>query len=98
MCDVLTLLSISETVDEYGDRQPVTTRRDVFAEPVSIGLKEFYQAHAVGLQPELKFKLADYLDYEGERYVEYNGQTYRVLRIYRTGQELELTLYREVSP
>jgi hypothetical protein len=40
----------------------------------------------------------DYLDYEGETLVEYLGQRYRVLRTFRTGQELELVLYQEVNP
>ena len=98
MIDVLTLIRQETTTDEYGDPVITEIRRDVFAEQMSIGLKEFYQAHAVGLQPEVKFKLADYLDFEDERLVEHNGQRYRVLRTYRTGQELEIVCYREVNP
>ncbi len=98
MIDVLTLIRQETTVDEYGDPVITETRRDVFAEQMSIGQKEFYQAHAVGLQPEIKFKLTDYLDYNDEPCTEYNGQRYRVLRTYRTGQELELVCYREVNP
>lgn len=98
MVDVLTLIRTETTLDEYGDPVITETPRDVFATPMSIGQKEFYQAHAVGLQPEIKFKLADCLDYEDEAYVAYNGQRYRVLRTYRTGQEMELVCYREVNP
>lgn len=68
------------------------TRRDVFCGLRSIGHTEFYEAYATDLRPELKFVLADYLDYEGEAFVEHNGTIYRVLRTYRTGQELELTV------
>ena len=42
----------------------------------------------------MKLVLADYLDYEGERLVEYNGQRYRVIRTYRAGQSMELTVER----
>ena len=98
MPDVLTLIRQDRGVDDYGDPVITETRRDVFCTLASIGQKEFYQAHAVGLQPELKFKLADYLDYEDEPLVEHNGQRYRVLRTYRTGQTLEITVYREVNP
>lgn len=98
MVDVLTLIRQETTVDEYGDPVITETRREIFAEQMSIGQKEFYQAHAVGLQPEIKFKLADYLDYENEPCVEHTGQRYRVLRTYRTGQELEIVCYREVNP
>ena len=98
MADVLTLIRLETTLDAYGD--PVITEipREVFAEQMSIGQKEFYQAHAVGLQPEIKFKLSDHLDYENEPCIEYTGQRYRVLRTYRTGQALEITCYREVNP
>lgn len=98
MVDVLVLIHRNTPPDEYGDPVVTETRREVFAEQMSIGQKEFYQAHAVGLQPEIKFKLADFLDYENEPCVEYTGQRYRVLRTFRTGQELEIVCYREVNP
>ena len=98
MNEILTLLQQTRGVDEFGDPTTTETRRDVFVRLGSIGQKEFYQAHAVGLQPELKFIMADYLDYNGEMLVEYNGQRFRVLRIFRSGQELELVCYREVNP
>lgn len=98
MNEILTLIQQTHGVDEYGDPAIAETRRDVFCRVGSIGQKEFYQAHAVGLQPELKFIIADYLDYGNEQLVEHNGQRYRVLRTYRTGLELELTVYREVNP
>ena len=98
MPDVLILIRRDITLDEYGDQVVTETHREIFAEQMSIGQKEFYQAHAVGLQPEVKFRLADHLDYDGETCIEYTGQRYRVLRTYRTGQELEITCYREVNP
>lgn len=98
MTDILTLIRQDHGVDEYGDQVLTETTREVFGELRSIGQKEFYQAQAVGLQPELKFVLADYLEYENEQLVEHDGQRYRVLRTYRTGQQIELTCYREVNP
>ena len=98
MNDILTLIQQIRGVDDYGDPTVTETSREVFCRLASIGQKEFYQAHAVGLQPEMKFILADYLDYSGEALVEHEGQRYRVLRTYRTGLELELVCYREVNP
>lgn len=98
MNEILTLITTINDVDEYGDPVVTHTRREVFCRLASIGQKEFYQAHAVGLQPEVKFVLADYLDYEGETLVEFDDQLFRVLRTYRTGHELELVCYREVNP
>lgn len=96
--EVLTLVSVSHTVDLYGDLVATETTRDVFCEVASIGEKEFYQAQAVGLQPTLKFILADYLEYEDEPVVKYNGERFRVLRTFRNGQELEITVIREINP
>lgn len=98
MNEVLTLISQTHGTDEYGDPKLKESSREVFARLASVGQKEFYEAHAVGLKPELKFVLTDYLDYEGEMLAEHNGIRYRVLRTYRKGQELELTVYREVNP
>lgn len=70
------------------------SRREVFCGLRSVGHTEFYEAHAVDYHPELKFVLADYLDYEGETLVKYRSDLYRVIRTYRTGQELEITVGR----
>ena len=67
-------------------------RSEVFAELRSIGQSEFYQAQATGYKPELKFVLADYLDYNGETLIEYTGTLYRVLRTFRAGQALEIVV------
>ena len=104
MNEVLTLIQQTQGADEYGDPKITETTREVFCREASVGQSEFYQAHATGLKPEIKLVLADYLDYNGEQLLRYTpkGQTepqlYRVLRTYRIGQELELTVYREVNP
>ena len=98
MNDILILIQLTQGVDEYGDPTITETSREVFCDKASIGQREFYQAHAVGLQPEMKLVLADHLDYNGEQLVEYDGQRFRVLRTYRSGMELELVVYREVNP
>lgn len=69
-------------------------KREVFASLRSIGTREFYEAATTDYHPELKFVIADYLDYEGETLVVHDGQAYRVVRTYRTGQALELTVER----
>ena len=98
MYDVLILINQTHTVDEYGDAVISESRREVICRIGSVGQKEFYQAHAVGLKPECKVVLEDYLDYEGENLAELNGERLSVLRTFRSGQELEITLYREVNP
>ena len=68
------------------------SHRDVFCGLRSVGHTEFYEAYAVSYHPELKFVLADHYDYEGETLVQYGANLYRVIRVYRIGQELELTV------
>lgn len=104
MSEIATLVHRLQGADEYGDPTITETGRTVFCREASVGQKEFYQAQAVGLQPEIKLIIPDYLDYQGEPFVRYTpkGQTleqlYRVLRTYRAGLEIELVCYREVNP
>ncbi len=91
--DVAKLISVAETVDAYADKKARSiTERTVFVEVVSVGYKEFYQAQAVGLKPELVLKIADYLDYNGEMFIEYGEKKYNVIRTYRKGTELEIVI------
>lgn len=69
-------------------------KRQVFCGLRSIGQKEFYAASTTDFRPELKFILADYLDYNDETLVKYEGRVYRVLRTYRDGLQLELIVER----
>ena len=85
MDDILTLIRLAEDGE---------ATRDVFCRTASVGMKEFYEANARDFYPELKFILADFLDYEGEQLCEHEGIRYRVLRTYRAGQELEITVTR----
>lgn len=104
MNEVLVFVQRVQGVDEYGDPTAAENTRTVFCREVSVGQSEFYQAHANGLKPEIKLVIADYLDYNGEQLLMYqpkgsrSQQLYRVLRTYRTGNELELVCYREVNP
>lgn len=97
MNDIITLVSQTTTIDTEGDQVITESTKDVFCAVASIGMKEFYEAHAVGLKPEIKFKIADYLDYNNEQIVIFNSVRYRVLRTYRTGIGLEITCYTEVN-
>lgn len=79
---------------DYEGATLVETKREVFCGVRSIGMAEFYSANGTDFHPELKLVLADYLDYNDETLADYNGMRYRILRTYRAGQELELTLER----
>lgn len=82
---------------EYKGSTRVESRREVLCGVRSIGMGEFYSANGTDYRPELKLVLADFLDYEGETLADFNGVRYRILRTYRAGQELELTLERAAA-
>ena len=91
--ELIYLESRQSGTNDVGDlieRSELTMR---LAKLKSIGQSEFYQAQAQGLKPELKFVLADYLDYGYQEYVIYNGFRFKVLRTYRTGNEIEIVCY-----
>lgn len=91
--DVITLLTIAEAPNAIGDIVETITEKDVFAQVRSIGMKESYEALAVGLKPEMSFLIADYYDYDNQEFIEYNSVRYKVLRTYRKGSnELEIVV------
>ena len=99
---VIKLVKEIKTSDEYGNMVPVRTERTVFAELKSIGQSEFYQAQALGLKPEIKFVISDYLDYENEqivKFADYNSdeEEYSVIRTYRNNNQLELVCKRGIE-
>lgn len=100
--NIIKLIAETYTVDEYGDTVATQTERTIFAEVKSIGQSEFYQAQAVGLKPEIKFVIADFADYQNEKFLKYTPfggteDTYTVLRTYRTNNRLEIVCKRGIE-
>ena len=93
MNEIIKLIAVTETTDRYGRTVTTETSTELFAAVRSITQSEFYQAQAVGLKPEYKFVIADYLEYHNEKIVEYNTVRYEVKRTYRTGNQLEIIAY-----
>lgn len=94
MNDIIKLIktTVATTVNSQGDFPATRTDRAVFALAKSIGTKEFYEAATAGLKPEIKFVIQDYLDYEGEKELAFNGFRYQILRTYKTqSNQLEIT-------
>lgn len=101
--DVIKLVAEVKGVDKYGDIKTEEIEREVFAELKSIGQSEFYQAQSVGLKPEIKFVIADYLDYHNEQVIRFKDfsmdkeETFTVIRTYRNGNSLEIVAKRGVD-
>ena len=92
--ELIYLQTMKSTTNEVGDQVETPEKVMRFARLKSIGQSEFYQAHAQGLKPEIKFVLADYLDYGGQEEIIYNNFRYKVLRTFRTEEnEIEIVCY-----
>lgn len=99
------LISVEKRVNRFGDWEEHETRRQVYAEEMSVGQNEYYQAFAVGLKPEVKFILENFMDYKDEKLVEYvpfmgdpsKPVRLTVLRTYNAGDQIELTCYKGVE-
>lgn len=91
--ELIYLVSKQRTKNEVGDMIETTEKSMRLAKIKSIGQTEFYQAQAQGLKPEIKFVLADFLDYNNQENVVYNDFLYKVLRTFRTGNEIEIVCY-----
>ncbi len=90
--EVIRLIKVNKVKDSTGELRDSKSEREVFAKILSIGTQEYYQAQASGFKPELKFVLADYLDYENEKKIVHDGMEYDVIKTYRKGRELEITV------
>ena len=97
--ELIEIERVEITTDEAGDQVKESTWREVFAEKKSIGAREFYQAHADGLQPEYKFVVhsTEYdraVDGPGIKYL---GRRYRIIRVYEADFEnIELTVEGDI--
>ena len=92
---IITLLAETTTKNDYGVRETTYTERDVYAQLNSITRAEFYEAGRNGLNPEFMFSMFAG-DYQGERVVKYNGDTYSVYRTYFARTDtVELYVQRE---
>lgn len=100
--EVIYLIDYKQSVDEYGDLSTEKTERMVFAKLDSVTQSEFYQAQATGLRPEIKFTIADFLDYSAEKHLRYepfNGESefYQIIRTFRKNTSLELVCQKGID-
>lgn len=89
MDDVLYLLKISYTFDEYRNQVETFERQVVFCKVNDITRTEFFASGREGLHPSYMFEVF-YSDYDNEKILEYNGKRYGVYRTYRVGDYIEI--------
>lgn len=74
-----TLIAFSPDAHEVGT-DPVSTRRKVKCQELSLTQADIYQSGGEGLSPEAKLLIPYDRDYKGERALEYRGERWRVIR------------------
>ncbi|MDD5589475.1 MAG: phage head closure protein [Candidatus Nanoarchaeia archaeon] len=95
--DVISLISISYSENDYGNMVETETKKTVYADVQAIRQSEFYQANATGLRPEKTFVIRA-IEYSNEPRIEYNSKYYTVIRTYdKDGELLELICSEKVG-
>ena len=89
----ITLLATTKTQNDYGVWVETQTSRDVFCQVDSVTRSEFFEGGRNGLNPEYRMTLF-FGDYEGEKLLIYNGNTFSVYRTYQ-GRNDTIELYVE---
>lgn len=93
--DVITLVTVTRTQDEYGIWQPTEKTKEVYCQVDSVTQSEFYEGGRNGLNPEFRFTLF-FGDYSNEPIVIYKNKRYSVYRTYlRRNDQLELYVERK---
>jgi hypothetical protein len=89
--DVAYLCTPRETLDKFNRPQNNGfTKREVICDVNGVKRTEFYQAQAAGYKPEITVDVKKW-EYEKERYLEYDGVMYKIIRTYPVKNEcLEL--------
>ena len=93
--EVASLIAMTTTISAAGDsiETPETTK-EIFCRVVTADYRERSLAASRGLQADKTLILADTIDYNGEDFVDYMGQRYKVTdsREGDTNNELRLVL------
>jgi SPP1 family predicted phage head-tail adaptor len=95
--DIITLISMTYSVNDLGDTIETKTSKQVYANKTSVKRSEFYQAMAIGLKPEVVFEMR-LIDYSEEKKLIYESEEYNVIRTYsKDGEIVELVCNRLVG-
>lgn len=95
MDSVIKLITERQEQDANGIFRPVLKSRQVFCKVSSVGAREFFDAGRNGLNPEFRF-IVFANDYNGERTLEFEKQTYAIYRTFRINTDyLEIYVERK---
>lgn len=85
--DVAYLCRETETLDKFHRPQKgAWKKREVVCNIKGVKRSEFYQAQSAGYKPEISVEIKVF-DYERERYLEFDGAMYKIIRTYPVSAE-----------
>lgn len=87
------LIATQKSQNDYGVWEETQTSRDVFCQVESVTRAEFFEGGRNGLNPEFRMSMFSG-DYNGERLLMYNGNTYSIYRTFIAKNDI-IELYVE---
>lgn len=94
--ETATLSSFEVVQNGDGTRDEIETKRDVFANELTIGFAAWNAARSNGLHADASIQLRT-CDYQGEQSVTMRGIPYEVERVQSSGEFTTLTLKRRIA-
>jgi head-tail adaptor len=91
--DRITLQAVSITFDDIGNQIEALTDRLIFANPMYVSSREFYNAATAGLKPEKMFEIYTE-EYGGEDRLTHDGIAYRIIRTETRGEKTRIICER----
>ena len=89
--EIISIGTIMARSDDIGNQLPQEIRKEVFATIKSIGMNEKSAASQISFHAEYKAEVFRF-DYEGQKFVEFNGKRLEIYRTYESGDRVELYL------
>lgn len=93
---VIELIAVEVVEDEIGNQIEQEIERKVFANEMSIGQSEYYNAASAGLRPSKMFEVYTF-EYQGEEALRHNGIKYRIIRTETRGEKTRITCERVIG-
>lgn len=94
--EVIYFISEQVTEDDIGNQIPSESERQVFANEMSIGQSEFYNAGANGLKPQKMFEVYSF-EYQGESKLRHNEKHYEIIRTESKGEKIRIVCTKVVG-
>ena len=94
--DITLIKEEGVTLDKYGNEKPITSENILSCNELNIFANDFYSSGIQGYKLEARVEINEF-EYQGENKAVYNGRQLFVLRKYKNGEFLELTLGEKIG-